>query len=179
MACCLMAPSHYLNQCWLNVNKIIWHSSQGDIELILKSSIEFPSCVWNLHISNQSHISVISQKPHFNLILNPWDRFVKKFNKATETSLDWGTSPQNKLWLINIILHQTSSSDIKMSHPCYQSSEHNTWVQEQMAAKLRNDLKQNQLHNHTQTLLSQMLSFTKHSAVITDTTKNVTIIRYY
>ena len=26
MACCLMATSHYLNQCWLTINKIIWHS---------------------------------------------------------------------------------------------------------------------------------------------------------
>ena len=25
-ACCLMAPSHYLNQCWLIISKIQWHS---------------------------------------------------------------------------------------------------------------------------------------------------------
>ena len=29
MACCLMAPSHYLNQCWLIISKIEWHSSRG------------------------------------------------------------------------------------------------------------------------------------------------------
>ena len=29
MVCCLTAPSHYLNQCWLIINKIHWHSSQG------------------------------------------------------------------------------------------------------------------------------------------------------
>ena len=28
MACCLMAPSHYLNQCWLIISKVQWHSSQ-------------------------------------------------------------------------------------------------------------------------------------------------------
>ena len=29
MACCLTAPSHYLNQCWLiNSNKVLWHSSE-------------------------------------------------------------------------------------------------------------------------------------------------------
>ena len=27
MACCLMAPSHYLNQCWLINSKVLWHSS--------------------------------------------------------------------------------------------------------------------------------------------------------
>ena len=26
MACCLMAPSHYLNQCWLIINEVLWHS---------------------------------------------------------------------------------------------------------------------------------------------------------
>ena len=26
MACCLMAPSHYLNQCWLIISNILWHS---------------------------------------------------------------------------------------------------------------------------------------------------------
>ena len=26
MACCLMAPSHYLNQCWPVINKVFWHS---------------------------------------------------------------------------------------------------------------------------------------------------------
>ena len=26
MACCLTAPSHYLNQCWLIIGKVQWHS---------------------------------------------------------------------------------------------------------------------------------------------------------
>ena len=26
MACCLAAPSHYLNQCWLFINGVLWHS---------------------------------------------------------------------------------------------------------------------------------------------------------
>ena len=29
MACCLTATSHYLNQCWLIISKIEWHSSKG------------------------------------------------------------------------------------------------------------------------------------------------------
>ena len=28
MACCLTAPSHYLNQCWLIISKVPWHSSE-------------------------------------------------------------------------------------------------------------------------------------------------------
>ena len=30
MACCLTAPSHYLNQCWLIISKALWHSSEGN-----------------------------------------------------------------------------------------------------------------------------------------------------
>ena len=30
MACCLTAPSHYLNQCWLIINKVLWCSSEGN-----------------------------------------------------------------------------------------------------------------------------------------------------
>ena len=31
MACCLTALSHYLNQCWLIISKVLWHSSEGII----------------------------------------------------------------------------------------------------------------------------------------------------
>ena len=30
MACCLTAPSHYLNQCWLIISKVHWHSHEGN-----------------------------------------------------------------------------------------------------------------------------------------------------
>ena len=30
MACCLTAPSHYLNQCWLIMNLILWHLPENN-----------------------------------------------------------------------------------------------------------------------------------------------------
>ena len=30
MACCLAAPSHYLNQCWFIISEVQWHSSEGN-----------------------------------------------------------------------------------------------------------------------------------------------------
>ena len=30
MACCLTAPSHYLNQCWLIISEVQWHSYWGN-----------------------------------------------------------------------------------------------------------------------------------------------------
>ena len=30
MACCLMVPSHYMNQCWLPISEILWHSPESN-----------------------------------------------------------------------------------------------------------------------------------------------------
>ena len=30
MACCLKAPSHYLNQCWFIITDVFWHSHEGN-----------------------------------------------------------------------------------------------------------------------------------------------------
>ena len=39
MACCLTASSHYLNQCWLIISKVLWHSSQGNFMRDTSSTI--------------------------------------------------------------------------------------------------------------------------------------------
>ena len=33
MACCLTAPSHFLNQCWLIISKVQWHLSEGNFTI--------------------------------------------------------------------------------------------------------------------------------------------------
>ena len=38
MACCMMAPSHYLNQCWLIISEVKCHSSEGKISLKITNS---------------------------------------------------------------------------------------------------------------------------------------------
>ena len=30
MACCFTAPSHHLNQCWLPVSEVLWHSPESN-----------------------------------------------------------------------------------------------------------------------------------------------------
>ena len=39
MAYCLMAPSHYLIQCWLIINRVLWHSPNTNFTEVLKISI--------------------------------------------------------------------------------------------------------------------------------------------
>ena len=43
MAWCLVASSHYLNQCWLNIKDVLWHSSENSFT---RSAHEF----------NQKHV---------------------------------------------------------------------------------------------------------------------------
>ena len=39
MACCLTAPSHYLNQCWLIITKVQWCLSEGNFAEISQPSV--------------------------------------------------------------------------------------------------------------------------------------------
>ena len=42
MAWCRQAPSHYLNQCWRTMDKILWHSFQGNLMSCLMLKISIP-----------------------------------------------------------------------------------------------------------------------------------------
>ena len=64
MACCLMAPSHYLNQCWLIISKVQGHSSDGNFtRLWVKSGLSLKITYVNFHShrpgdSELSHIFI-------------------------------------------------------------------------------------------------------------------------
>ena len=50
MACCLTAPSHYLNQCWV-VSKVQWHSFDGNFTRYASASdhwVQFENYLCNL-----------------------------------------------------------------------------------------------------------------------------------
>ena len=46
MACCLMAPSHYLNQCWLIISEVPWHIPEGNFRGKCWRHI-LKLCLWN------------------------------------------------------------------------------------------------------------------------------------
>ena len=39
MACCLMVPSHYLNQCWIIISGVLWHPPRGNFTKVLMKLI--------------------------------------------------------------------------------------------------------------------------------------------
>ena len=52
MACCLMASSHYLEQCWLIINKIQWNSAEGNLTretTVINHRISFKITYLNFH----------------------------------------------------------------------------------------------------------------------------------
>ena len=46
MACCLTAPSHYLNQCWLVISEALWHPPEGNFPWSAHDVCLFLICIW-------------------------------------------------------------------------------------------------------------------------------------
>ena len=77
MAWCLMAPSHYLNQCWLIISKVLWHLSEGIIiklnslgtipppvsfyifETLIRPILLYGSDVWGISSCNNDAIGKV------------------------------------------------------------------------------------------------------------------------
>ena len=47
MACCLMAPSHYLNQRWLMISEMLWHSPDSNFT---EKYLRYLSLKWVLNL---------------------------------------------------------------------------------------------------------------------------------
>ena len=68
MACCLTAPSHYLNQCWLMISEVLWHSHDKNFTEKLKMfffEMSLNSLIWDS--------SQIPQGP------GPWEIWMKLY----------------------------------------------------------------------------------------------------
>ena len=50
-SCCLTAPSHYLNQCWLLISEVLWHSHESNFTVSTQTTLlyyEFESILLKL-----------------------------------------------------------------------------------------------------------------------------------
>ena len=57
MACCLTAPSHYLNQYWLIISRVLWHSPGGNF------TENTSDIYFSYEFENDFKITVASPKP--------------------------------------------------------------------------------------------------------------------
>ena len=89
MACCLAAPSHYLNQCWHIISKVHWYSYEGNLALdalainhyyylenhLSKFSFKFPrgqwvkAQIWLGHVGRQPLLGPLTWYPAMQLSL--------------------------------------------------------------------------------------------------------------
>ena len=82
MACCLTAPSHHLNQCWLIVSKVLWYSPEG---IIMKKKSE--------------------DKKQLNKSGNYIFRIIFRSPRANELRVDtWLGAPSLTIWVNFIII---------------------------------------------------------------------------
>ena len=80
---CLMSSSHYLNQCWLNISKVQWHSSGGNSTRDTKPLPEKSaglSPVSSNDISSQFDKRYLSQRS----IKLAWKLFIKIFIQISQ-----------------------------------------------------------------------------------------------
>ena len=67
MACCLTAPSHYLNQCWLMMSEVLWHSPDNNFTkktlkiFIIELSLKFTNLILSLNPPGANELRKSSQ----------------------------------------------------------------------------------------------------------------------
>ena len=58
MACCLTAPSHYLNQCWPIIRKVLWHSLEEMFNIfVLDVSFKFHDLRLQPHLPGANELN--------------------------------------------------------------------------------------------------------------------------
>ena len=72
MACCVTAPNYCLNQCWLTLHEIFWHSFQGGVYLNTQDinptlCLKFTYLKLQPYPSGDKRLKINSQPPANNL----------------------------------------------------------------------------------------------------------------
>ena len=91
----LMVPSHYLNQCWLLISRVLWHSPEVNMNVIRWK--HFP-CYWPfVRGIHRSPVNFPSQRP----VVQSFDAFFDLCpNKrlSTQSRCWWFEMPSHLLW---------------------------------------------------------------------------------
>ena len=66
MACCLTAPSHNLNQCWLIIKGVLWHSPESNFTSAHKLNCNMRSAI--LYLKSKPHL------PGHNELNSSWHK---------------------------------------------------------------------------------------------------------
>ena len=117
MACCLTAPSHYLNHCWLIISKVLWHSSEdivirrfedtNQLSKITFLKLDMSTARWRLksprslsgtsaHATTVTEVNIMVMNgwlTSFSFIVNrlphSWDKTISDSDLETPRSRSW------------------------------------------------------------------------------------------
>ena len=64
MACCLTAPSHYLDQCWLIINEAHWHLAEGNFTEIVPDISVTTKCLIVAYLKMLLYLPEVSELMH-------------------------------------------------------------------------------------------------------------------
>ena len=110
MACCLTAPSHYLNQCWLNISVALWHSAENIFTINVEDI--YPWCQFENYLFKTSTTSSRVQWVNSSLLV--------LHTCINELGHHW-----LRYWLVACL----ASSHSYQSHPKEQTPMKNYWYQ--------------------------------------------------
>ena len=93
MACCLMAWSHYLNQGWLLISKVPWHSHESNITV----SAQAFNCIMNLKIILLKITATIlrfqwvinNEISMYSIGLSPYFPFIGMLHEKVKSWIPW------------------------------------------------------------------------------------------
>ena len=113
MACCLMSPNHYLNNYWLILSKILWHSPESNFSWKAQE-------IFRSHEFENYWFKIISVASSGHQCINsPQGRFITRSRwraKGTSCQFLWGKTL--KLWEFTASwCKQVSLTQVKHYHP--------------------------------------------------------------
>ena len=125
MDCCLTAPSHYLNLCWITISEVLWHSPEGNFtgnaqDIYLWYEFEITYWRSQLHLPGANELNnlfVRCDSVKFSLdYFIEWKNFANISNKLRPLDWKWIHWPCLKLkgrrWsVINEIRFETTINE--------------------------------------------------------------------
>ena len=104
MACCLTAPNHCLNQYWLIISKVQWHSSECN-EILQPSVTEFSLKItylkFCLHLPGANELTIVCVKDHSKSCVTHVCIKLQQYKRKQTLTFISG----NITWLKNYIHH--------------------------------------------------------------------------
>ena len=115
MACCLMAPNHYQNQCWILISEVMWHSPESsftmsaqttccistmNVKTIPKLSPTPPRGQWVAECLGTPPSATISDKTHHNQYKKWGSKYWFLYQNRARVTKTTSTAFPSKMFLI-------------------------------------------------------------------------------